>query len=98
MFLTTTPQTLGRSVAPRASRLHKLLAPALAACFAATAASAYAQDVPPASTFTPLVARQPATSALERALLPVKYLPQHNPRPAPPPNRTSTTKPPPHHA
>jgi hypothetical protein len=100
MQLNTTQRAFGLPASRHLIRLRKLIAPALAVCLAATASAGYAQTVAPASTSTPIAAQPLAMATAHGAFQPVKFLPQHNSRPAPPPNRTSFTKPPPppHHA
>jgi hypothetical protein len=78
--------------------LRGLLASSLAIWLAATAATVHAQSTSSASALSAARVQRLESTAAEGAFQPVKLLPQHNPRPAPPPNRTSFTKPPPHHA
>jgi len=78
--------------------LHRLMAPSLAICLATTVVTGHAQTVDPTSILTQPAAQQQTSTSADGAFLLVKSLPQHNTRPAPPPNRTSFTKPPPHHA
>jgi hypothetical protein len=91
-------RTFSSPVARRIPRLRSLLAQALTICFVATAANAHAGSTSLAPALTIASAQRLESTAAEGAFQPVKFLPQHNSRPAPPPNRTSFTKPPPHHA
>ena len=105
MYLNPITRAFGRRTRQRLSRLRTKLAPWLAVSIAAAVTTtAHAQRATPASlSACPTADRNadriaPVPAACDPTLMRVKFLPQHNSRPAPPPNRTSFTKPPAHHA